>query len=158
MDPCGGSGTYNGWSVENNGLFEKVSELWGTTFGSTTDGYIAVATGDLVNPDFNNHYRLAALRNDFNYSESETMDFADMQWHMYPEHSYSNQGHALIRATSSVPEPGTNVLLGLGVLGMLWIRQRNRRHQKSLLTNNSSCTPTHSFPPPSPKVSSTEVV
>lgn len=119
---AGGSGVYdNTWSVENQGLYASLSPLWGSTFGTLTDGYVSAALADPINP-ISTYVHLASIVDWSYYEESATMDRVSTFWHMRVDLEYVNQGHALIRST--VPEPSTLSLLALGLVGITFIRRR----------------------------------
>ncbi len=120
---AGGSGIYEGYSVENNGLFNNLSLLWGTTLGTPESGYIAVATSDLVNST-STDVHLAMLSDWKEYEETSEMDRAYVGWHMHVDFAYEHEGHALVRDTATVPEPASSGLIGFGVLALLALRRR----------------------------------
>lgn len=133
---AGGNGEYSiesvknsVWSVENNGLFNRLSPLWGTTYGTTLDGYIAVATADRVSPLSTTNFdmRMAMLLDWSQYKESATMDRTDMLWHMHLDGIYEREGHALIRVSSAVPEPTSISLFAIGLLGIFAVKKRIRK-------------------------------
>ncbi len=119
-DSAGGSGTYVGYSAENNGLYNSLSALWGPTFGTVSSGYINATVADLVNPERTTDHHLAILRDWDDYDPNvATEDFADMRWHTGVDYVYADRGSALVRAASiasPVPEPAT---VGMWLVGAL---------------------------------------
>lgn len=123
----GNSAYYNGWSTQNNGLFDIVSQYWGQTacdtIGcSTGDGQSIFLTAEVVNVSTHSYGRI------YDYDSnilSLTQDYVDVHVSSF-QNSFSDVslGSALVRV-SAVPVPAAFWLFGSGLIAQLsYVRRK----------------------------------
>lgn len=134
FDAFGGdSNFYNGWSIENNGLFDAVSQLWGNV-QCVTDPYSCNQPGQGISKfiyegNFDTTGKanlgfisdtctLCAISTDF-YDGVDTLN-------RYVEGYWWDPvaGHALVRDISEVPLPAAAWLFGSGFFGLIGVARR----------------------------------
>jgi len=117
FDAFGGSGIYQGWSVENNGLYGRLSELWGTTVEGYTWGMTGEVSGTFIKA-FQVHDMVAHLENT---GDSIRLDYGD-GYRTYL--SNVAVGSALVRDVISVPVPATVYLFGSVLIYLAGIKRK----------------------------------
>lgn len=125
----GDSAHFNGWSTQNNGLFDIIAPLWGDlahesgSFANIGDGFSYATTGDVALPGT---HRLVTISDQTNVTNHTTEDYVSM--HVRRDDDFVNvvNGSALVRisAHTSVPEPTTFALLSIGLLAAMRLNRR----------------------------------
>ncbi|NOQ65233.1 MAG: PEP-CTERM sorting domain-containing protein [Methyloprofundus sp.] len=128
FDAFGGdSNFYNGYSTQNNGLFDVIAPLWGDLRQQTHlqipnegDGFSKFFTQASDPTDFIPH---GLIYDEILEPETTTQDYVSISFGSTNSvYSDLDTGSALVRNT--VPEPTTFILISTGLLGMLRLRQR----------------------------------
>jgi hypothetical protein len=131
FDAFGGDNNfYNGWSVQNNGLFDRLSAYWGDTYCEfagcqTGDGYSQFLS------DETSHYvgfqYYGTIYDLYLNNQSASSDFIEFDSRYIANFTTSPAvGSALVKATV-VPIPSAVWLFGSGLLGLLGIARRKMR-------------------------------
>ncbi len=120
INAAGGDGIYNGRSTSNNGVVIPLLELWGGTAGQYES---RVLTGDSAG---HGNVYFVGLFDDPSYYYSLTSDSISMFDDMIFPVLFGSPvlGSALVRST--VPEPTTMWLLGVGVFALFGAIRRNK--------------------------------
>lgn len=122
-DAFGGDSTYyNGWSTQNNGLFDVIAPLWGDVWChfQTCDpgsGFSYAITADVY--DTGLHWSSIMQDDEKRKSKAITNDFFVLTYTTVDDiNPGTGKGSALIR-TSAVPLPGVVWLFGSGMFGLV---------------------------------------
>lgn len=121
---CGNGTAYCGWSSANNGVVDSFLALFGDLTGnSRSEGFLADSSGS-------QQWTAKFLDSD-GFSQAATSDFISTLDNTLPTHlANSGVGSFLVKqASSSVPEPGAPLLLGLALLALQVLQVR--RHKPS---------------------------
>lgn len=129
LDAFGGDSThYNGWSTENEGLFDVVSQYWGDLYCSMTSG---CDTGDGHSLAFTSEFSSNSNPITLYISESTGISNADQDLVMFHNAWGSSNaagviGSALVREVSPVPVPAAVWLFGSGLIGLAGMARRKK--------------------------------
>lgn len=125
----GDSNYYNGWSTQNNGLFDVMAPLVGDLYCTASactpgDGLSKWITGGLSAKG----YKEIALSADLaTVSQAATEDYFTPGWNSIRTTDVApDTGSALIRV-SAIPVPAAVWLFGSGLLGLIGVARRNKR-------------------------------
>ena len=124
----GDSAHYNGWSTQNNGLFDAIAPLWGDLICHATcclpgEGQSSKLTADVATTGTHNY---SLMFDYYLYSNAATRDFIVLQAGQWADDSGNiGYGSALIR-TSLVPIPAAVWLFSTGLLGLIGIARCNK--------------------------------
>ena len=122
----GDSAHYNGWSTQNNGLFDTIAPLWGDLICDVTlcvpgEGQSSILTADVATTGT---HRYAFMYDYFLSSKVAAQGFIALQAGNWTDASGDlGYGSALIR-TSFAPIPATVWLFSSGLLGLAGIARR----------------------------------
>ena len=123
FDSAGGTGPYNGWSTDNNGVVAPLLELWGD-ISLSSNNYSYFITPD-TNPDNKPVYGLAY--DDYVMENAATQDYLKsfyLYWVADAEHP--EVGSALVRA-AVVPLAPAAWLFSSGLLFIFGLAKRKVR-------------------------------
>ena len=132
FDAFGGDSTYymSGWSVQNNGLFDEVSALWGDT-------YCALVINACADGEGSSFYVTSSKGSGGTHYYGSIQDPAtdirsiENDWVRIAQTSFTDTtaidtfGAALVRETV-VPVPAAVWLFGSGLLGLIGIARRKK--------------------------------
>ena len=130
LDEFGGdSNYYNGWSTQNNGLFDAVSEYWGDTYCYFDGCAVGSGSSSAIIADesfFTNHMR-TYLYDGSIHPSSLTEDRVNVLYSLTAD-SVADPliGHALVREISTVPVPAAVWLFGSGLIGLVGFSRRKK--------------------------------
>jgi len=126
FDAFGGDNNYyDGWSTQNNGLFDKVSLVWGDTYCNMShvscelgDGYSLFLYDGNYSSDI---YATEGLIFDRNgYTDQPDYDWVVVsQSYISRDIAYTDHGSALVREVSSVPVPAAIWMFSSGLIGLV---------------------------------------
>lgn len=129
-DAFGGDSThYDGWSVENNGLFETIAPYWGDAYCQNTgctpgDGYLFAIFGEARSE--NTQFR-SKIFDDITDPNKATQDYFNLKsgWSEVTETSFKT-GHALVRVSDLVvvPVPAAVWLFSSGLIGLFVVARK----------------------------------
>lgn len=130
FDAFGGDSSYYyaGYSFQNDGLFESVSQFWGDTYCeafacSTGQGYSYFTTSEFVMTGIRNK---GYISNWYDDNLTDGMDFVKMDYeYALPGDDSFDEGHALVRDTV-VPVPAAAWLFGSGLIGLIGLARRKK--------------------------------
>jgi hypothetical protein len=124
----GDSNYYNGWSTQNNGLFDAMAPLVGDLYCAST----GCATGDgfsyWLTADFNSASTVFMSRSWDSATANPSAtgdDFSLSNYILGLDQSGENAGSALVRV-SAVPVPAAAWLFGSGLLGLIGVARRKK--------------------------------
>jgi len=128
FDSFGGdSNYYNGWSTQNNGLFDVIAPFWGDLYCETRTCATGEGYSQFVRAPIDGVYELkVGLLFDLSSNvESATSDYARLTYIaanrvVLP----NNTGSALVRDIAVVPVPSAVWLFGSGLLGLFGVARR----------------------------------
>ena len=124
----GDSAHYNGWSTQNNGLFDIIAPLWGDLVCHVNgcipgQGQSSILTEDVTATGTHNY---AFMFDYYLNSNAATHDFIVLQAGQWADDSGNlGYGSALIRV-SAIPIPGALWHLCSGLLALIGMARRNR--------------------------------
>lgn len=132
LDEFGGNNAYyNGWSTQNNGLFDIVSASWGDLYCeinscATGDGRSGFFYKD-QNHDDTYYAQYGQMLDLYTHANSPSQDYIFTQAGLtYTYNAYSDFGSALVRSMSPVPVPAAVWLFASGLLGLIGISRRKK--------------------------------
>ena len=136
----GDSAYYNGWSTQNNGLFDAIAPYWGDTYCERRgcapgEGTSHIITGDMHVESSNQH--LVTLSDDVTKDSSVNEDYVMLEFAVavHPGLASYLYGSALVRETV-VPIPSAVWLFGSGLIGLVGLaRRKNTRRLAWALGN-----------------------
>jgi len=144
---AGGLGPFTGMAQGNENWVGALQSLWGKTYpfvytvnGYTVQGTIAMTSE--VSATCATCNLTVYLLDNIDRSSSSLGDYAEaIQLNeAYRWQGQTPIGHALVRdSVTAVPEPGTNILLGLGIAVLvLYPHRRRHKKQSSSATNTAA--------------------
>ena len=120
LDAFGGNNNYyDGWSTQNNGLFDAVHPYWGNTGGYET----VFITSEL---DFYGNHTFGSLFDWRDYPGWVTEDRINLLSGYIGSNDIFGFGHALVREVSTVPVPAAAWLFGSGLIGLIGVARRKK--------------------------------
>jgi hypothetical protein len=131
-DAFGGDNShYDGWSIENNGLFDAIAPYWGDAYCqemgcSPGEGYLFAIHAEVRSESA--QFR-SKIFDDINDPDNTiTQDYFKLinGWSDVEESSFLI-GHALVRVTDFVvPVPAAMWLFGSGLIGLIGVARRKK--------------------------------
>jgi len=141
FDAFGGVGPYNGWSTNNNGLFDLIAPYWGDLYcasagcpsyvpGQGSGPGLGSSNFYIADYGFGGQYYAGIISDQYNNTAMTTYDWIRIKAAWYDSDSQAfDFGSALVRDTNPVPLPATFWLFFSGLFGLLGLsRQRTKRH------------------------------
>lgn len=138
FDAFGGIGPYDGWSADNNGLFDLIAPYWGDLYCETAScssyvpghgsgpglGYSRFFIADFGIVD---QYYYGELNDKYNNTAMTTYDWVTNKhtW-IDSETQRFDYGSALVRDSHVVPIPAASWLFTTGLIGLIGISLRKK--------------------------------
>lgn len=126
----GGSGIYNGWRVDNNGLFDIIAPLMGDTYCSTWgsctagEGYSSGMTADVISPGFRFIGFIYDTLEDPLAASYDLFSTSGFRGERYPTVTV---GSYLVRnAVVQASEPPIVILMASGIIAFWIVRRKSR--------------------------------
>ena len=133
FDAFGGDNLYynTGWSTQNNGVFDRVSQKWGDLYCNFNpcqpgDGYSFFVTAEIFSTD---HHAFSFVSDLATQPQALTEDWIDINAGESWDYEASLvAGSALVRETI-IPLPAAVWLFGSGLLGLIGLARHKARSQ-----------------------------